>query len=123
VSSTGAPRAQSLTLAAIGVLGGFLGALFGVGGGIVLVPFLLAHRFPPRVAAATSLAAIPILSIAGAITYGLHGDLKLGAAAVIGVPAVAGVIAGAALQQRLPTRALAYGFAIVLVAVGVRLLV
>jgi uncharacterized protein len=123
VSSSGAPRARPVTLTAIGALSGFLGALFGVGGGVVLVPFLVARRFPPRVAAATSLAAILILSIAGSITYGLHGDLKLGAAAMIGLPAVAGVIVGAALQQRLPTRSLTYGFAVILVAVGVRLLV
>ena len=125
MSSAGRSRAQSqpLPLVAVGALAGFLGALFGVGGGIVLVPLLLARRFPARMASATSLAAILITSIAGSITYGFHGDLKPGAAAMIGLPAVAGVVAGAALQQRLPTRALTYGFAGILVAVGIRLLV
>ena len=122
MSSAGSPRAQPLPLVAIGVLGGFLGALFGVGGGIVLVPLLVARRFPARMASATSLAAILVTSIAGSITYGFHDDLKPGAAAMVGVPAVIGVIAGTSLQQRLPVRALTYGFACILVAVGIRLL-
>jgi uncharacterized protein len=110
-------------LAAIGVLGGFFGALFGVGGGIVIVPLLLLlPGFDQRRAAATSLAAILATAVTGAVTYGLHGDLKPGAAALVGVPAVVGVIAGAALQQRISVQRLAYLFALLLVAVGARLL-
>ena len=49
--------------------------------------------------------------------------MKVGAAAVVGLPAVAGVIAGTSLQQRLATRTLSLAFAALLAAVGVRLLV
>jgi len=49
--------------------------------------------------------------------------VKPGAAAIVGLPAVAGVLIGTSVQQRVPLRALTYGFAIVLAAVGVRLLV
>jgi uncharacterized membrane protein YfcA len=113
-----------IRLVAIGVLAGFFAALFGVGGGIVIVPLLVVVcAFDQRRAAATSLAAILVSSVAGAVTYALHGDVKPGAAAVVGLPAVLGVVAGAALQQRVPVRQLTYAFSLVLCAVGVRLLV
>jgi len=108
----------------IGFVAGFFGALFGVGGGIVLVPLLVfVIALDQRRASATSLAAILVSSIAGAITYALHGDVKPGAAALVGLPAVAGVLLGTALQQRIPVQRLTYLFALVLAVVGVRLLV
>ena len=110
-------------LVAIGLVAGFFGAIFGVGGGIVIVPLLaLLLAFDPRRAAATSLAAILISSIAGSVTYAFHGDVKPGAAALVGIPAMFGVLAGTTLQQRISVRWLAYGFAVLLAAVGVRLL-
>jgi hypothetical protein len=110
-------------LVAIGLAAGFLGGLFGVGGGLVIVPALVVLcGFATRPAAATSLTAVLVTSIAGAATYAVHGDLKPGAAAIVGIPAMVGVIAGAALQQRIPVRQLTYAFAALLVAVGVRLL-
>ena len=113
-----------LKLLAIGLVAGFFGAIFGVGGGIVIVPLLgLLLAFDQRRAAATSLAAILVSSVAGAITYGLHGEVKVGAAALVGIPAMFGVILGTTLQQRIPVRRLSYGFAVLLAAVGVRLLV
>jgi uncharacterized membrane protein YfcA len=110
-------------LAGIGLLAGFFGALFGVGGGIVIVPLLvMALAFDQRRASATSLAAILVSSTAGAVTYGLRGEVKPGAAALVGIPAVAGVLIGAALQQRIPVQRLTIGFAVLLTAVGARLL-
>jgi uncharacterized membrane protein YfcA len=111
-------------LVGIGLVSGFFGALFGVGGGIVIVPLLmLLLAFGQRRASATSLAAILVSSVAGAVTYAFHGDVKPGAAAAIGIPAVLGVLAGTAIQQRLPVQKLSYGFALLLAVVGVRLLV
>jgi uncharacterized protein len=111
-------------LVGIGLVSGFFGALFGVGGGIVIVPLLvLLLAFDQRRASATSLAAILVSSIAGAVTYAFHGDVKPGAAIAIGLPAVIGVLAGTAIQQRVPVHRLSYGFALLLAAVGVRLLV
>jgi uncharacterized membrane protein YfcA len=113
----------SAKLIGIGLLAGFFAALFGVGGGIVIVPFLaLALGFGQRMASGTSLAAIFVTSIAGAVTYAFHGEVRPGAAALVGIPAVVGVVAGSALQQRVSVRHLAYGFALVLAAVAVRLL-
>jgi uncharacterized membrane protein YfcA len=108
----------------IGAVGGTFGALFGVGGGIVIVPLLLALlAFDQRRASATSLAAILFSSLAGAITYAFHGELRPGAAALVGLPAVVGVLAGTSLQQRIPVERLSYLFALLLALVGVRLLV
>jgi uncharacterized membrane protein YfcA len=110
-------------LVGIGLVSGFFSALFGVGGGIVIVPLLVVLiAFDQRRAAATSLAAILVSSVAGAVTYAFHGEVKPGAAALVGIPAVIGVVAGTALQQRVPVQKLAYGFALLLAAVGVRLL-
>lgn len=111
-------------LIGIGLVGGLFGALFGVGGGIIMVPLLvMLLGLDQRRAAATSLAAILATSVAGSITYAFHGEVKPGAAALVGIPAVLGVLAGTALQQRIPVQKLTYGFALLLAAVGVRLLV
>jgi hypothetical protein len=111
-------------LVLIGLLAGFFSALFGVGGGIVVVPLLLLlGHWQQRPAMATSLAAIGIIAVAGTISYGFHGELKPGAAAVVGLPAAVGAIAGASLQQRLANRTLSILFALLLAAVGIKLLV
>jgi uncharacterized protein len=108
----------------IGILAGFFSALFGVGGGIVVVPLLLLlGHWQQRPAMATSLAAIGIIALAGTISYGFHGELKPGAAVIVGVPGALGAIAGTALQQRLANRTLSLLFALLLVGVGVKLLV
>jgi uncharacterized membrane protein YfcA len=108
----------------IGLVAGFLSALFGVGGGLVLVPLLiLLLAFPERVAMATSLAAIGVIASVGVISYGLRGEVDPGAAAVVGLPAAVGAIVGTGIQQRVTGRALGLGFAAFLVVVGVLLLV
>jgi uncharacterized membrane protein YfcA len=109
-------------LLGIGLAAGFFGALFGVGGGIVIVPLLvLVCAFPQRSASATSLAAILVSAVAASITYAFHGEVKPGAAALVGLPAVVGVLLGTSLQQRVPVDKLTYGFAVLLAAVGIRL--
>jgi uncharacterized membrane protein YfcA len=114
----------AVRLVVIGVLAGLFSALFGVGGGTVIVPLLmLVAAYALRPATATSLAAVALISVVGAVTYAFHGELKPGAAAVVGLPAVAGAVAGTALQQRLATRPLSFAFALLLAALGTRLLV
>jgi uncharacterized membrane protein YfcA len=111
-------------LIVIGLLAGLFSALFGVGGGTVIVPLLmLVAAYALRPATATSLAAVALISVVGTVTYAFHGELKPGAAAVVGLPAVAGAVAGTALQQRLATRPLSFAFAILLAGLGARLLV
>jgi uncharacterized protein len=108
-----------LRLGLIGVVAGVFSALFGVGGGIVIVPLLiLAAAVPERSATGTSLAAIGITAAAGALLYGLEGHLHVGHAALVGLPAAAGAVVGTAVQQRLPVRSLTFGFAGLLVVVA-----
>ena len=113
-----------MRLVLIGLVAGFFSAMFGVGGGIILVPLLiLAARLIERTAMATSLAAIGLIAVVGAISYALHGDIHLGYAILLGVPAALGAVAGAALQQRVTTPVLTFGFAGLLAAIGIWLLV
>jgi hypothetical protein len=111
-------------LVVIGLLAGLFSALFGVGGGIVVVPLLiLFSRFDERPAMATSLAAIALIAAVGAVSYAFHGELKPGAAAVVGLPAMVGAVGGTWLQQRLTSRTLSLAFASLLAAIAIWLLV
>jgi uncharacterized protein len=113
-----------MTLVLIGLVAGVFSALLGVGGGTVVVPLLLlVERYRERPAMATSLAAAGFIAAVGAITYALHGQVKPGAAALVGLPGAAGAVLGASLQQRIGSRWLSLAFAGVLVAVAVDLLV
>jgi uncharacterized protein len=108
----------------IGLVAGFFSALFGVGGGIVIVPLLLlAVKWDLRVATATSLAAITITALAGVITYVVHGEVRPLYAVLVGVPAAFGSYAGSSLQQRVPVRTLSYLFAALLAAIAVDMVV
>ena len=108
----------------IGIASGFLSALFGVGGGIVVVPLLvLLAGFDARVATATSLAAILVTAIAGVTSFSLLDHIDWDAAALVGVPAVAGSLAGVRLQQRVSSRRLTLLFAVFILAVAVALFV
>ena len=68
-----------------------------------------------RAAAATSLAAIVLITIFAAAAHGLYGNVEVREGLLVGLPAVAGVVAGTALQQRIPPRAVSAVFAVVLV--------
>ena len=108
----------------IGLTAGFFSALFGVGGGLVIVPLLLlVGGWEMRTATATSLAAIGITATAGVIVYTVHGHVEPGYAALVGIPAAVGALGGTTLQQRLPVRTLSLLFAALLVAIAVKMLV
>lgn len=113
-----------MRLVLIGLLAGLLSALLGVGGGVVVVPLLIVlARYEERPAMATSLAAVGLIAFVGTVTYALHGELKPGAAAVVGLPAAVGAVLGTWLQQRLATRTLTLAFAALLAGIAVWLLV
>jgi uncharacterized protein len=111
-------------LVLIGLAAGFFSALFGVGGGIVVVPLLLLLcAWEARTATATSLAAIGITALSGVIAYAFHGDVRVEYAALVGVPAAVSVAGATALQQRLKTRTIELLFAAFLLGVAVWLFV
>jgi uncharacterized membrane protein YfcA len=97
---------------AVGVAAGALSGLFGVGGGILIVPGLvLLLRMPQRRAHATSLAAIVPIAVAGAAGYAIEGAVHWIAAALLTAGGALGAVAGTALLRRVPERALRILFA------------
>jgi uncharacterized protein len=118
------PLARWLKLGVIGTAAGVFSGLFGVGGGTVIVPLLILWLgYGEREATGTSLAAIGVIAAIAAATQGVYGKVDVGRALLIGVPAVAGVMIGTALQQRVPTRVISIAFAALLVGVAADLVI
>jgi uncharacterized membrane protein YfcA len=118
------PRDRIGKLLAIATAAGMFSGLFGVGGGTIVVPLLVLWlAYGEREATGTSLAAIAIIAAYAAAGQALYGNVNLPQAALVGAPAAVGVVAGAALQQRISERAVALLFAALLFATAVELLV
>lgn len=118
-------RERTIILAAaVGALAGFFSGLFGVGGGILIVPGLvLVMRMGQRLAHGTSLAAIIPIAISGVITYAIHDSVDWPVAGLIILGAIGGAVLGTRWLQNLNQRVLRLVFATFLVATAVRLLV
>ena len=67
-------------------------------------------------ATGTSLAAIIVIGVLAAIAQAFYGNVDLAKGLLIGIPAVAGVLAGTALQQRISERSVALAFIVLLLA-------
>ena len=105
-----------------GAVAGIAGGLFGVGGGIVLIPILTgALRLTQHQAHGTSLAVILIAAPAGAIEHHRHGNVVLRLVPWLALGAAAGGPLASYLAQRLPQAVLARGFAVCLLASAVQL--
>jgi uncharacterized membrane protein YfcA len=110
-------------LVVIGLVAGLFSSLFGVGGGLVIVPLLIMIcGFGAKEATATSLGAIGVTALAGVTLYALDGKVDVKYAALVGIPAIAGSLVGTAVQQRLSGRAVTIGFAGLVAAIGIWLL-
>src|SRR6201996_2773903 len=119
------PAAESpdhalLKLAAIGTVAGIFSGLFGVGGGTIIVPLLIFwFGYGERLATGTSLAAIIVIGLFGALAQGgFYGNVHVATALLLSIPAAVGVVLGTAIQQRIPQRAVSYLFALLLVAIA-----
>lgn len=106
----------------IGLAAGVLSGVFGIGGGIVIVPALMFFaRFAPLTATGTSLAALLLpVGALGAWEYHRRGNLNISAALWIACGLVVGVWIGAKLAQQLSPVALKRSFAIFLVMVAAK---
>ncbi len=121
-----APRGARgwLVLAVVGAVGGLLSGAFGVGGGILMVPLLLAFAgMDQRQAASTSLVAIIPTAIAGSAAYLARGEVDVPVAVLVAAGGVVGSYLGARLLRRIPLVWLRWLFVALLVGVAVRLLV
>lgn len=113
-----------LTCVGIGLLAGLLSGLFGVGGGTVIVPFLVLFlRFDQRLAAGTSLAAIVPTATVGVISYAVHGSVAWIPALLLAAGAVVGAQIGTWLLPRLSLTVLRWAFVGFLAAVIVSLFI
>ncbi len=115
-------RNRRLELLAIGTAAGVFSGLFGVGGGLVMVPLLILWLgYDERTATGTSLAAIIVIAAIGATTQAFYGNLHVDDGLLVGIPAVAGVLLGTWLQQRVSMRVISGLFAVVLTGLAVEL--
>lgn len=109
-------------LVLIGLAAGFIGGGLGLGGGIVLVPLLVAVGFDQHRSHATSLAAIVLIAAAGAVSFGSSDELALGIGVTIGIGGVVGSVIGASVMNRTSPRTLTIVFGIVLLVAGLRMI-
>jgi uncharacterized membrane protein YfcA len=123
MTASASPDHALLKLAAIGTLAGIFSGLFGVGGGTIIVPLLIFwFGYGERLATGTSLAAIVIIGLIGALAQGgFYGNVHVATGLLLSIPAAVGVVLGTAIQQRIPQRAVSYLFALLLAAIAVEL--
>ena len=108
--------------AAMGVVGGFIAALAGVGGGIVFVPALaLVLGLTQVVAEATSLLAIVPVAILGTWQQRRTGDVHLRDAVIIGLGSIVTAVLAAFVADQLPQEVLRILFAAFMVLIAVRI--
>ncbi len=108
---------------AVGIAAGLLSGVFGVGGGIIIVPGLMwVASMEQRRAHGTSLAAVLPIAMFGVVTYVANDHVNVGAAVILTVGSVVGTLIGTAWLARAPKRLLSLLFAGLLVASAARLL-
>lgn len=118
-----AGRGRIAILMTIGLFAGFCAGLFGVGGGIVLLPLLvLVLGLEQRRASGTTLAAMLPTSIAGTASYAAQGNVDWVAGLVLIIGAVSGSLIGTWLLHRLSQGVLRWFFIVFLIAVAIRML-
>jgi len=106
----------------IGLLAGIVAGLLGVGGGSLFVPALtIGLGLSQLDAEATSLLAIIPVAVVGTLRQRGHGNVDLRTGAALGLLGAGGAVAGAALANAVPERALEVSFALLMLFVASRL--
>jgi uncharacterized membrane protein YfcA len=108
---------------AIGLAAGVLAGIFGIGGGILIVPALiLLAKFSPQLATGTSLGVLLMpVGILGAWAYYKEGNIKIAASLWIGLGLFCGAYVGAKVAQQLSPLILKRSFAVFLFVVAARM--
>ncbi len=109
----------------IGTIAGTLAGIFGIGGGIVIVPMLAAFlKFAPSRAIGTSLAAMLLpVGILAVIRYAKSGDVDFKVASAIGVGIFIMAFVGAHIGLSVGNTWVSRGFGVLLVLVGIKFLI
>ncbi len=110
-------RAAVAGVLAVGALAGLMSGLFGVGGGLVVVPILAWAGLPQREAAATSMAAIIPISLVSVASYALGANIDWIAGLLLALGFAGGAQIGSRLLTRLPERFLRWFFVAFTVAI------
>lgn len=105
----------------LGLTAGVMSGLFGVGGGILFVPTLIALGLGQVEAAATSLLAVVPTAAVGTWRQARYGNLRVRSALVLGVASIVGVEFGVQLATSLPEHVLRRLFGLLLVVVAAQL--
>src|SRR5436305_816352 len=109
---TARERVQALSA---GVVAGLAGGLFGVGGGLILIPILTTvFRTTQHPAQGTSLAIILVTAPAGGIEHARHGNVVMRLVPMLAIGAAIGGPLASWLAQHLPHELLARAFAVFL---------
>lgn len=116
------PRPSIIVLSLLGAATGLLSGLFGIGGGVVLVPMLvMILGFQQRLAAGTSVAAILPAAVVGGIGYAVQGNVDWLAAVLLAAGIIVGAQIGSFLLSRVPTGFLRWMFMAFLLGVVISL--
>jgi uncharacterized membrane protein YfcA len=112
-----------LMFLAVGLVAGVLSGLFGIGGGILIIPALIFFaKFPTKLALGTSLGAMLLpVGLLGAYAYYQQGNLNIKASMLIGLGLFLGAWVGARLAQHISGSTLQRMFALFIVIMAVRL--
>lgn len=109
-------------VALVGIAAGLLGGLFGVGGGLIIVPGLvLLVKLERRLANGTSLAATLPIALASLSTYLYNGNVDWAVAGLLASGTVVGAIIGTKLLTILPKRTITIIFIVTVLATAIRL--
>jgi len=116
--------AVSLRAATLGLAAGFVGGLFGIGGGIVMVPGLvLLLSMDQHRAHATSVAVIVVTSGAAVVPFAIESEVAWGTAGWLLLGSIVGAYAGARVIGRIPAVWLARAFVLITVVAAARMAV
>ena len=106
----------------IGLGAGLIGGGLGIGGGIIMVPLLVVAGFGQHRAHATSLAAIVLIALTAAISFGIAGEADFGLGVTVGIGGVVGSAIGASVMHRVSTKTLSIVFAVVILVAAIRMI-
>jgi len=115
-------KKRAIILMGFGIGAGLLSGMFGLGGGIIIVPGLMfALKMDQRLAHGTSLGGVFLISCASFMTYWTHDEVDWHVVLWLALGSVCGSLIGARLLATLSKRTLTISFISVLVIAGVRM--
>jgi uncharacterized membrane protein YfcA len=128
-SGTRPARLPPVAVGLIAAIAGCVGGIYGIGGGSILAPILIADGRPPSQVAPAALTSTFVTSLAGIVTFTVlsihhHGSVAPSwpTGIALGVGGLAGGYVGARLQARLPETIIRRLLALAVIAIGIRYL-